>query len=197
MGYFRSLHREPIFFVGMGVVLHPDTMNMSVKSTHLLTAALLMSVLPGSIAAQVLSCGPGLGYDAANSDHILFVGATCMRTMTVGPATAGAHVAYGFGNYDASEFAGVDGSYSAFRINVILSYPIAVSPDSPIAPQVFVAPGILSWSEDCDYSDCSDTEFIVDVGGGASYNQFSAEIYAIAGGSLDFGARLRALFPLN
>ena len=158
--------------------------------------ALMVLGLPAAVSAQVLSCGPGLGYDSASHDHITYIGATCLRTMTIGKAAAGAHVGYGFGQYD-SDFPGIDGSYNAIRINLLASYPFQVSDSSPVEVYPFVAPGVFSWWEDCDFDDCSDTNLIMDFGGGVAYNQFAAELYALTGVGFDFGARVRALFALR
>ena len=169
------------------------------KITLSVVSCISLLLVSASAQAQVLSCGPGVGYDTEGSDHVFFIGATCLRTMTLGPLSAGGHLAYGFGSYDVDpDFQDVvDGSYSALRAAGIVTYPISVSDSSPLYVYPMGTVGILRWWEDCDFSDCSDTEFVVDVGGGVSYNQFSAEVYGLLGSSYDFGARIRAMFDLN
>jgi len=171
---------------------------MSKNHLSIITAAIL-ACLAVPVQAQVLSCGPGLGYVTESGDHVVLIGASCMRTNTLGPVSAGANVAYGFGNYDVDpDFQDiVDGSYSAYEVNVEVTYPISVSESSPIFVYPMATAGVLHWSEDCDFSDCSGTDWPIDLGGGVSFNIISVEAFYVANASYNFGGRVKALFDLN
>ena len=76
------------------------------------TVALLF-MTTGSSLAQGIACGPTLGYESAEDDHITLLGATCAFMDLMGPVSLRPHIAYGFGSYDWG--GGSSGDYSGIR----------------------------------------------------------------------------------